>query len=120
MADQKAAGQLSTEHQQDVSQHQPGFNQHQPVNNQHEAGLQQHQQDPWPHTRSSLGHSFQWGSLDLHMGRFWACYWSVLLQVLLQVGFGLATGRLQLPPFFGITTGPKKVEEYSEETKVSH
>ena len=40
--------------------------------------------------------------------------------IAIYVGFGLATGRLQLPPFFGITTGPKKVEEYSEETKVSY
>ena len=38
--------------------------------------------------------------------------------IALWVGFGLATGRLQLPPFLGITTAPEKVEEYSEETKV--
>ena len=39
--------------------------------------------------------------------------------IAIWVGFGLATGRLQLPPFLGITTTPGKVEEYSEETKVS-
>ena len=40
--------------------------------------------------------------------------------IALWVGFGLATGRLQLPPFLGITTAPEKVEEYSEETKVGN
>ena len=40
--------------------------------------------------------------------------------VVLWVGFGLATGRLQLPTFFGINTDPEKVEEYSEETKVGN
>ena len=39
--------------------------------------------------------------------------------IAIWVGFGLATGRLRLPPFLGITTLPEKVEEYSEETKVS-
>ena len=39
--------------------------------------------------------------------------------IAIWVGFGLATGRLQLPPFLGITTLPEKVEEYSEETKVN-
>ena len=40
--------------------------------------------------------------------------------VVLWVGFGLATGRLQLPTFFGINTDPEKVEEYSEETRVGN
>ena len=39
--------------------------------------------------------------------------------IAIWVGFGLATGRLRLPPFLGLTTLPEKVEEYSEETKVS-